>query len=294
MLLTIVRFNCLCGLAFAACFMSDSRAADRDDYYSTSSQPGGIFFDWMKDVQDGKTLTQFSIPGTHDSCALHGGDAVRCQTMSITSQLNAGIRFLDIRCRRSGSDFAIHHGVVYQKIGFGAVQKQCIEFLKKYPTECIVMSIKEEHKAARVSASFSSIFDDYKKGNEEYWYTEDRVPKLGEVRGKIVLMQRASNIGGFGLTKFNVEDHYSVPTVFAIKKKWNYVKANVTAARNSTAEKGYLTYTNGVSSGAYPYTVARSVNKSLYKHLSSCGNMGIVVMDFPGSRLIQGVINARN
>lgn len=290
----LIRLCVFCGLIFNVCTETIATAAELDNYYSTSTKPEVTFFHWMRNVPDDKTLTQFSIPGTHDSCALYGGDLVRCQTLSITDQLISGIRFLDIRCRRSGNVFAIHHGAVYQKIGFGDVQKQCIDFLKKHPTECIIMSIKEEHTAAKGSASFPSIFNEYKKGNEEFWYTENRIPKLGEVRGKIVLLQRAGGIGGFGWEKFHVEDHYSVPTLFAIKKKWNYVNDNVTAAKGSTATKGYLTCTNGVGGGAYPYSVARSVNKSLFKELDSYGNMGIVVMDFPGPKLIQGIINSKD
>ena len=291
-------------LATIASSTGTSLAQDRSDYYSTSSKPSGATFpDWMKTVPDYLPLNFISIPGTHDSCALYGGDAVRCQTLSIADQLKSGIRFLDIRCRAVGDSFAIHHGAFYQKIGFGAVQKQCVEFLQQHPTECIILSVKQEYTASKGSQPFDVIFNSYVSQTNDVWYVKHEIPRLGEVRGKIVLLSRETNLGGKpedglgGLTlwkHFIVEDHYSVPTTLHIPKKWGYVKANLDAARRTPGSKGYITYANGVGGGAFPYTVARSINKRLYSHLTTTGNVGIVVMDFPGPELIRRVINSKN
>ncbi|KAF5682794.1 phosphatidylinositol-specific phospholipase [Fusarium denticulatum] len=45
---------------------------------------------WMSNLPNGKSLSEFTIPGTHDSGALSYIQNVACQRMDIMSQLNAG------------------------------------------------------------------------------------------------------------------------------------------------------------------------------------------------------------
>lgn len=100
--------------------------------------------DWMKWVPDATSLSQLSIPGTHDSLAFYGGDLAQTQTLDLTEQLNAGIRAIDIRCRHIEDVFAIHHGVIFQKTYFGNVLDDATAFLQAHPSETIVMRVKEE------------------------------------------------------------------------------------------------------------------------------------------------------
>ena len=55
--------------------------------------------EWMKELPDNTPLREMSIPGTHDSGALHsiGDVAGKCQDLSIADQLAIGVRFFDIR-----------------------------------------------------------------------------------------------------------------------------------------------------------------------------------------------------
>ena len=57
--------------------------------------------DWMSPLDGGLLLSQLSIPGTHDSGARFEplSRTAKCQTLTIGQQLDAGARFLDIRCR---------------------------------------------------------------------------------------------------------------------------------------------------------------------------------------------------
>src|SRR5687767_7668450 len=73
---------------------------------------------WLTPLDGNLPLSQFSIPGTHDSGALVEpvSGTAKCQNLSIADQLNAGVRFLDIRCRHINDAFAIHHGAVYQNM----------------------------------------------------------------------------------------------------------------------------------------------------------------------------------
>ena len=80
---------------------------------------------WMARLPDSHLLSQLSLPGTHDTCALYNGFSfgfAKCQAWALADQLNAGIRFIDIRCRHLGDRFAIYHGVIDQRISFDDVR----------------------------------------------------------------------------------------------------------------------------------------------------------------------------
>ena len=166
---TKLRLRCLfwfvllivCGaISFAARTQTKSDGAT-----SFAGKPGREttqkYATWMSRVPDERPLSQLSIPGTHDTCALRNGASfgfAKCQSWSLEDQLEAGIRFIDIRCRHVGDRFHIYHGIVDQKMTFAKVQEVCRTFLKGHPTECIVMSVKEEHKPANNSQSFEKTF----------------------------------------------------------------------------------------------------------------------------------------
>ena len=57
---------------------------------------------WMSHIPNDKLISEISIPGTHDSAARFEdgiGSFIRCQDLTLTEQLNRGIRFFDIRQR---------------------------------------------------------------------------------------------------------------------------------------------------------------------------------------------------
>ncbi|WP_228453080.1 hypothetical protein [Chryseobacterium sp. CH1] len=70
---------------------------------------------WMAGLQDNISLSKISIPGTHDSGARIDAPVVsgtaKTQDLSIAEQLNAGVRFLDIRCRHIDNSFTIIMGL---------------------------------------------------------------------------------------------------------------------------------------------------------------------------------------
>lgn len=54
---------------------------------------------WMGQIPDDVLLSNITVPGTHDSCAMSNIPFVRTQYLSIAKQMEAGLRFLDLRCR---------------------------------------------------------------------------------------------------------------------------------------------------------------------------------------------------
>jgi 1-phosphatidylinositol phosphodiesterase len=68
---------------------------------------------WMADIPDDTLLSNITVPGTHDSCAESNIPFVRTQYLSITKQMEAGLRFLDLRVRvhADGQLYMYHGGI---------------------------------------------------------------------------------------------------------------------------------------------------------------------------------------
>lgn len=141
--------------------------------------------DWMGALPAATPLTRLTIPGTHDSGALYGGLYVACQNITIADQLNAGIRFLDVRCRLTGGSFAIHHAAFYQNLMFGDVLAACWNFLAAHPGETVLMRVKQEY-SGESDAAFRAVFDDYldNRGWRPLFRIGAGLPSLGEAAAR--------------------------------------------------------------------------------------------------------------
>ena len=257
---------------------------------------------WMSGLADSLSLSQLSIPGTHDSGALYEplSGTAKCQDLGITEQLVAGVRFLDIRCCHVNNAFKIHHGVVDQRTTFDDVVNALAAFLKKEPRECVIMSVKEEYTSSGDTRSFEDTFDAYAAKNPALWYLGSSVPTLGRARGKIVLFRR------FGATKspygidasvwpdsttftngpLRVQDDYQVSDTDA---KWNDILQVLNEAKSGPVNTLYLNFTSGVKSGFFGIpditTVSDAISPKLagFFTVNKHGRYGIVIMDFADS-----------
>ncbi|MCO5566244.1 hypothetical protein L7F22_019920 [Adiantum nelumboides] len=161
---------------------------------------------FLSTLPDNNLLSQICIPGTHESLARYGWPISTCQSSQSTvqNQLQDGIRYLDVRLVPKGEPGQIrllaYHGITDERIEFGAVLTQCWNFLQseKGKRETIIMSIKQE--SGDQDEFIRTLFDTYvdqtptapsgKSSGRDRWFLENRVPKLGEVRGKIVMLSR--------------------------------------------------------------------------------------------------------
>lgn len=245
--------------------------------------------EWMKLVQGDSQLSELSIPGSHDSCALYGGVYGRCQTMSLREQLDAGVRFVDIRCRAIEDRFQIHHGMIDQKITFAEVRDQCEAFLRANPSECVLMSVKEEYVAKANTRSFGETFADYLKGHEAFWYLDKSVPTLEKARGKIVLIHRHRELPGIPWDSLCVQDHFKVSGEKQIARKWKQVVAQFSAAKVDQTQTLHINFCSGASVWSPPNVVSKVINSHLenYMQQASRRKLGVVVMDFPSRSLIE-------
>jgi Phosphatidylinositol-specific phospholipase C, X domain len=261
---------------------------------------------WLSRVADSAKLSQLTLPGTHDSCTAFLTPIASCQAWSLRDQLNHGIRYIDIRCRQIQSTFAIHHERVFTGLMFGdGVRDVCVDFLKANPTECIVMQIKShEWDDDNPVGTFQQVLDGYLQGFGSFFYLDSRIPTLGEVRGKIVVVRRFDLDAGsgprgleplpwqdnttFDVTdpNFHVQDQYNVPTILGsdLTAKWNAIQALLDRAKADASDAWYINFISGSSSGAYPYSVSTHINPSLFNYLGGgpfANRLGTLMQDFP-------------
>ena len=252
--------------------------------------------EWMKSVPEDSSLSELSLPGTHDSCALYGGVYGQCQTMTLSQQLDTGVRFLDIRCRAIEDRFQIHHGMIDQKITFSEVRDQCEAFLKAHPSECILMSVKEEYSAKGNTRSFGETLTSYLKGHEQFWYTGQSVPSLQQARGKVVLVSRHGEVPGIPWRSLSVQDQYKVSGVKQIADKWKLVKAQFEASNKNEEQKLHVNFCSGASFWSPPNVVSKVINAELDNYLKTGAKrrLGVVLMDFPSELLIQQIYRSNH
>lgn len=110
---------------------------------------------WMSLFDDGIPLRQMSIIGTHSSLSTGiWGDAFQTQASSLTVQMEAGFRALDIRCRHKNDKFRIHQRLIDLGLNFDDVLNTVQSFLASYPGETILMHVVQEYDPTGNSRSF--------------------------------------------------------------------------------------------------------------------------------------------
>ncbi|KAM9340229.1 1-phosphatidylinositol phosphodiesterase [Symphorus nematophorus] len=269
-------------------------AIQRPDYDDTPS-PEFLNPSWMASIPDEQPLSEVTMPGTHNTMALYGGIYAECQTWSLASQLQAGVRYLDIRLRHVKGNLTIHHGVSYQRAHFGHVLEGVVDFLQEYPSETVLMRIKEE---------FSETYDIYgavvdyihRYANWDMLWHSRLVPTMAEARGKLIIMQEFSGPDlGMRYGSMDIADDWKVPTLLNLEEKWQSVHEHLEAAPTGNMGQIFLTYTSGAGLFAYPRAVAQRINAQLYNYLKAKTDLnqrlGIICMDFPAARIIQMIID---
>ncbi|XP_077077790.1 1-phosphatidylinositol phosphodiesterase-like [Siphateles boraxobius] len=254
----------------------------------TLNLPLNYVIGWMGTLDDEKLVTELTIPGTHDSLALHGGPAAECQAWSLENQLKAGIRYFDLRV--SGDDLKVVHGPISQHTTFYEVLNGINNFLSIYPTETVLVRVKH-----------SNVFPDHViselEQNTNSWVNVKTIPKIKEVRGKIVFIQKKSFHLGLPLHETDEKGDYKVGRTDEKKKKIiEHLNEALEACKHKTA---VLIYSSGTgwplgNLVKTPKYVAKKINPWLYNYLlqqNIKGCFGIIAMDFPGFDLIQKVIN---
>ncbi|KAG2075909.1 PLC-like phosphodiesterase [Suillus decipiens] len=126
--------------------------------------------------------------------AFYGWPIAQCQSPStpLERQLHSGIRVLDIRLAIVDSRLVSYHGVYPERTLFAEILSTVYTYLTTTSTsrETVVMSIKQEDSDTQRFSELVRQEIVASPGGLGMWYLENRIPTLGEVRGKVVMFRR--------------------------------------------------------------------------------------------------------
>ena len=319
----------LVALATLVAVPSAAFAADAG-YRSLSSASNP---DWMRARPDATSLAALSVPGTHETMSIHGGAWTQTQEDfgdsggTLTAQLDAGIRMIDLRARvNDGNTFTIHHGGTYQNANFDDVLGRLADFLAAHPGETVLVRLKQECTGeigsctdASGQATFPDIFNAYVAKRPNLFWAPSvtrsaaaAMPALGAVRGRVVLVVMNGPHGGrfadYGLAQFAgwndgsstyVQDEYNVPTIGAIAAKRDQVRRFLDTTSAGDAATMYVNFAAGAGLLAQPQQVAggalgvQGVDPFLLAYLGEGHTVrtGVLMLDFPGGGLIDRIVS---
>ncbi|XP_069073085.1 1-phosphatidylinositol phosphodiesterase-like [Pleurodeles waltl] len=281
-------------------FLVAAAKAQQTPDFDKTDTPAVVWPDWMSSLPDGKSLADIAMPGTHDSMAFYGGAIAQCQSWPLLKQYEAGIRFVDIRCRHYENFLPIHHGVIYQRADYADVLQDTICFLQDHPLETILMRVKEEHTAFNNTRTFKETVTLYMEEAGSQWFLRtSTVPTLGEARGKIIILQNfnppSNPLGILYPGNFRISDDYEVTDA---NKKWKVVESHITTAFRGDPQTTYITYVSGSHWLLFtPAALAKKLNPQLFSFLERevvgrTRSGGVIIMDFPGAELVQHIIRS--
>lgn len=293
-----------------------------DEKFNVDSKGSAMY--WMKDVDDGKKICDMNIPGTHDSGARYTqgivtGVVASCQNSSIYSQLNSGIRYLDLRVDSNGT---ICHGILKcyksmvtnkeNELKLSDVLDYVEKFLENNSSEFVILQIKREGKNSDKN-EFNNKIGNLLKSKSKYYYRKKSGVDLStltvsDVRGKFLVFARdCGDIDGGAFVYSNwgdnesctlakidghdcfLQDEYKAKTknekIECIKNFYSKIWEKDLSGKfvvNFTSCVGYYIL----------WAVAMQINPSFKKFLEKNNlnkKFGIVLMDFPNGNLIESI-----
>ncbi|KAF4505001.1 hypothetical protein G6O67_006999 [Ophiocordyceps sinensis] len=269
---------------------------------------------WMRELDDAWPLTLLSIPGTHNSpTCFKALPSVRCQSADVPHQLRNGVRFLDIRVSVDPQHDAlalVHSAFPISLTGnkyLADMLDGIYRFIDDNPSETVIMSIKREGTGKGTDGHLAKYLKhSYVDKNRHRWWTEPRIPTLGQARGKIVIVRRFAldddmrqtcwdgrgwaidaqqwpdncedGTGGEGGC-FRIQDFYDVSETRNIDKKISYscgqlqrAAAQLFALHEPQAPVppffvNFLTASNFFNAACWPERIAARVNPAVIDHL---------------------------
>lgn len=278
---------------------------------------------WMADLPDDVPISSLSIPGTHDTMTYDIGDeGLQCQNWNLSVQLDAGLRYFDIRARLRDDELHIYHGNGYTGFSFTDVLIYMFEFLDANPSEAIVMRLKQEGNpiGKANTISFEDAFNRYRQENpltttgaSDHLYLYNRttpLPTLGELRSKIFILQQFPDTSGpYGLLwegkQMYLEDYWIIPDIYHLSDKWTAIREALEIASTTVHDNSrlYLAHVSA-SIGVLPIEAAAGpMNRTVtgmndmtgqwvedFEHVQDATRTGIIIIDFPGRRLIDAIL----
>ncbi|RBR21250.1 uncharacterized protein FIESC28_04989 [Fusarium coffeatum] len=274
---------------------------------------------WMADIPDDVYLSSLSIPGTHDTMTYEiGTEVLQCQNWNLTMQLEAGLRYFDIRARVRDDELHIYHANGYTGFSFEDVIGYMNDFLDENPSETIVMRLKQE--GGRIgdnnTLSFEDAFNQYPLGDRLYNYSATApLPKLGDLRSKIFVLENfpARRGGPYGPKwegpQMVLEDKWIIPDIYHLSDKWTAIRDALELAATAPLDNEILYLAHiSASVGVLPIEAAAGpMNRTVtgmndmtgqwikdFEDNPDTSRTGIVIIDFPGRKFIEAILRWNN
>lgn len=234
---------------------------------------------WMSHLDGGLPLSALTLPGTHDSAAFtYSLPFVVTQTMDIAQQLDAGIRYFDLRCGIRENVVEMVHGPTYLGLRLEEVLQTMYDWLAAHSSEALIVQIKQDRKDSKSTVDFANAIASTIRQRSARWRTANTTPTLDELRGRIQLFRRfdGPSLYAYGIdvsqwqdnprdpftiytshdTHITVQDHYSWPDPTALpsliaEKGWNVARLLNRAADDLDVHHWYINFTSAFEFNFY-------------------------------------------
>lgn len=268
--------------------------------------------DWMRSIADNTNIARMAIPGTHDSGAWQYcyTPVCRAHDISISAQLDIGVRAFDIRVGDAGGGvYKVYHGFVDMGITVQSVLDDIVNFLDANRSEFVILMLKQETGSIDISGPINAMVNTSLVGKLYPFHTGiEQWPDLSAVRRKVLVFSRltrphASHFntsdwpddppkaflklnpdhGNFGII---LQDLYNSPEV---DKKQRAIEVVLDHAEKSQNERLlYVNFTSFVWKPYEPLTTGRDPTKPW---LLKQRGKGVICVDAVDDEIATHIIN---
>ena len=155
---------------------------------------------WMTAIDDDTKIAMLTIPGTHDAATSTCAGPGKCQTLTISGQLEHGVRAFDLRPTMDNNSTLgnIYHSILDTRVSMGDAMEYFDSFLKAHPGEGIIVIMRYESERQFLSPSIAE--DNYKTAMKNFLWDSriyqsrmaafNRSMTMKDLRGKILIISR--------------------------------------------------------------------------------------------------------
>ena len=281
---------------------------------------------WMSSLPDALPVSRLSIPGTHDSGTAGVWFPMRhyasTQTMDLSGQWDAGIRFFDLRPKLENGKLKIYHGPANCHITLEEALFILKEKLEQNPSEfCIVMTNSAGGGQTAVDKTMELINSVIPGGMLADFKADMTV---ADMRGRILFIHRNAPSAGIGYpgvvtrgwpgngtsrrirmvsskgesAELWAQDYFTSGNndkEAYLTGKWNSMYSLLSAFPDSGNGIWCINHSSGYTGTGVKTNIRRNAdatNGLLLEYLNEhLGPVGIIPMDFPSQELIDAIIN---
>ncbi|WP_175955353.1 phosphatidylinositol-specific phospholipase C domain-containing protein [Schaalia sp. Marseille-Q2122] len=279
----------------------------------THTYPRHANASWMSALSDRTALTELAIPGTHDTMTAECAERYYAtQHDSLAEQLTYGVRFLDIRLRRT---LIAAHREWVSNISGQEILDTVGQFLADNPSECVIMRIQNANEAKDDYPEYGEAIRGLVGANLDLFHLwgapETPWPELGQCRGRILALECAppsyhfSDRHGIIWAQnwhdneyLSIQDLWDGPTIedkkAAITEALDHnAPGDALVLNHISATNGQLGYPDAYAEILNPFT--RALNEQIRHERSSDAprrrGRGVQIYDFSTPELTAAVIS---